>query len=211
MKKLLTFTTAIAILASVATLTACGDPPSENGTGTQNAGAPSSPGGTGIETPPTPDISGLVGAVNGYTFTYRETKIVLGSPIEELFAKIGTPSEADTKREESCAFRGYDYTYTLPGNVWLSTFTPDGVTYHIIGIQIGDDSHETEKGAYMGMSREQITARYGTPTTGAGTHRYHYTKDGMTLEFVFDGADNAIEIFYQFDDAYNYRIDGLGN
>ena len=199
MKRLLPF----AIIATLAlSLTACGDKPTDKPTPPSGNSTPA-----GSVTPPTNTLANPTGAVNGYKLLYKGTNIVLGSNIEDLFSEIGQPTEKQTHKVESCAFRGYDITYLLDA-IDISTFSPDGTAYHVLEVKLLNDLLLTSNGAHMGMTKEQIISRYGEPTSTSETGRLRYEKDGMSLTFTFSGAGEAIEIVYRFDGAEDFRIDG---
>jgi hypothetical protein len=203
MKRIKKLTAILIAAALISGLTACDDPTGETPSDTRTTTSGADTTGTTDENPAP---ANPVGAVNGYTFPYRGTNIVLGSNVDDLFGLIGQPD--DTLVEESCAFRGQDYTHIFP-DIDITTFSPDGEAYHVLGIRLANDINLTENGAHIGMSREQIIARYGTPSETTETGRLFYRKDGMSLSFTFDG-DSVKDIFYYFEDSAAFRIDGQG-
>jgi predicted small lipoprotein YifL len=197
MKKVVTI---FALLATVATLSACGGKGGnpDDTTPQITAGDPTV---TTSETPSAP----VTGAVGGHTLRYRDFTLVLGGCIEEMLAALGEPE--NISQEESCAFRGYDYTFLYP-DIEVSAFSPDGETRRILGINLMTDLISTSEGVELFMEESEVSQQYGTPTevAGAGGDVLRYSKDGMSLEFLIeDGV--VIEIFYHYDDSREFRID----
>jgi hypothetical protein len=125
--------------------------------------------------------------------------------IEDVLEALGHPGNENVFAEESCAFRGMDYTYRF-GSIEISTFSPDGTANHVLGIKLVDDSVTTGNGVYMYMARDEVTERYGNPTERVSDNRYKYLKGGMSLEFLFNENDDVIEIFYHYDNSEIYQI-----
>lgn len=92
----------------------------------------------------------------------------------------------------SCAFQGTDRIYGF-GSYEITTYEKDGKEY-IYDIYFLDDSVTTEEGIYIGCSKEDMEAAYGTEyqeTAGS----YTYTKDDMTLQFLTE-QDTIVAIRY---------------
>lgn len=85
----------------------------------------------------------------------------------------------------SCAFQGTDRIYGF-GSYELTTYEKDGMEY-LYDIYFLDDSITTEEGIYIGCSKADMEAAYGTgyeESSGA----YTYEKDGMTLQFLTENG-----------------------
>ncbi|MCL1881526.1 MAG: hypothetical protein FWF76_05050 [Oscillospiraceae bacterium] len=208
----------LALAATIAIFTACGDsegnddsgsnvdPNGTNGNATESGGNDTGTDGGSENNPPAYVERTTLGAMDGYFFHFKDFDIFLGSCIEIARDRLGEPN--DYFAEESCAFHGRDYTYFYPG-FEISTFSTDetGEDNRILAINVTNDTITTPNGAYIGASRERVLELYGEPSEIAGTNnRYRYFRDGMSLEFkLTDGVVD--EIFYHYDASDEYRID----
>lgn len=142
--------------------------------------------------PPAP--SDVQPAAGGYTFTAGSTKIVLGENINSYLPSLGEAS--NVFEAPSCAFEGIDKIYYFPGFI-VNTF-PQGENDLVYALTFEDDSVETEEGAYLGMTSDEIKAIYGE-SQGTQANVLSYKKGGMELNFIID-ADKVIDVTYYYAD-----------
>ncbi len=125
-------------------------------------------------------------SLDDYVFEYKGVKIAPDMNTSEFLAALGEPLHY--YEVKSCAFEGMDkiYTYT---SFEISTY-PNGANDLVSSIYFKDDTVTTQEGAYLGMSKSEVLALYGSNyTESAGA--YVYSKGGMELHFIFDGETLA--------------------
>ena len=168
-------------LGMVAALAACSNNEAPDG------GESQTPDNTNTESVQ-PTESGAVDS--GYVFQTADGKTVaINEDMQQVLADLG---EAQSYFEaESCAFEGLDKTYTYAG--FTITTRPEGEKDYVNSILLTDDSVTTPEGAYIGSSKEDVEALYGTES-GDMEAMLTYVKDGVSLNFVLiDGAVASIE------------------
>lgn len=125
-----------------------------------------------------------------FAFVYNGTEIKLHAEMAPIVAALG---EADNYFEsESCAFQGLDKVYTY-GSVVINTYPEEKVDY-VFTIELKDDTVETKEGIYIGSSKDDVIAAYGTPTSETDT-AYIYVKGQSQLNIIFEN-DAVLNIIY---------------
>lgn len=170
-----TFAALIAVLA----LTACSKTPADSdttpaaattaATTAQTTAATTAAQTTASESKPT-----------GYLFSPADNvQLCIHAEAGEALKALGNPlsyMEAD-----SCAFQGTDRIYNF-GGYEITTYEK-GSREYIYDIYLLDDSVTTAEGIYIGCSKADMEAAYGT-NYEESTGSYTYKKDGMTLQFI---------------------------
>lgn len=171
MRKILSL---ILALTMVLALAACGgDQPAET----------TAPSGDQVQTPVDP-------AAPGYTFRVGDTEIVMTANAAPVLEALGEPKSYT--EEASCAFTGLDKTYFY-GSYYLTTY-PMGEEDFIYSLWLVDDSLSTPEGIYIGCSKADVEAAYGTEGFN-GSNAYVMTKGVSTLTIILDG-DTVSSIQY---------------
>ena len=116
-----------------------------------------------------------------YFYTLDGTKVLLNSKMEDVVAAIGEPDKYF--ESESCAFQGLDKVYTY-GSVVITTY-PDNEVDYVYTIDLKDDTVETDEGLFIGASKEDVEAAYGTPGDKTDI-AYIYTKGDTKLTIIFE-------------------------
>ncbi len=137
------------------------------------------------------DPSDSITAPMGYVFTpQKDTELFMhkeAAPVLEVLGEPLTYLEAP-----SCAFQGTDRIYGF-GSYEITTYEKDGKEY-IYDIYFLDDSVTTDEGIYIGCTKEDMEAAYGTEYQEAAGS-YTYIKDDMTLQFIME-QDTIVAIRY---------------
>ena len=129
---------------------------------------------------------------NTYSYTLDGTKIVLNSEMSTVVDALGDPDKYF--ESDSCAFQGLDKVYTY-GSVVITTY-PDNEVDYVYTIDLKDDTVETDEGVYIGASKEDVEAAYGTPGSETDV-AYIYTKGDTMLTIIFED-DCVIGITYSY-------------
>ena len=160
------FLTALLALLMVASLCACGD-------GEQ----------TPTEAPsPTPNA-------NGFVFVYKGQELRIHADFAPILAALGEPTTYT--ESASCAFDGLDKTYYY-GNLYIDTY-PVGDKDYIYDFWFADDSISTAEGIYIGATKAQVEAAYGTECFN-GNNAYIITKADESLTIILeDGVVTSIQ------------------
>jgi hypothetical protein len=194
-KRTLTVLTA-AFAASVLLFTGCGSSESTDDAGTSSDNSASvSDAETGND-----DAATTAG---GYQFESNGVSISVDVDVDPIVEALG---EAKSVYEQpSCAGQGTSYAYSYSG-FEIATY-PDGDSNLIAYILIKDDTVSTPEGIDLSMTKDDVIAAYGDNYTAegfdsddavasdAGNGKLTYEKDGMTLNFFFDG-ENISSIEY---------------
>ena len=141
-------------------------------------------------TAPTTGSKEPVPATDGYVFHHNGTAIVMHADAAPILAALGEPK---SKTEEtSCAFDGKDKTYFF-GSFYLQTY-PIGEKDYVYGVWFADDSVMTDEGVYVGMSKKEVEAAYGTAGFN-GSNAYIMTKGATRLTVILtDGVVSSVQI-----------------
>ena len=132
--------------------------------------------------------SGSVGdsVQKGYIFRYKDVDVSVDANMKPILEKLGEP--ASYFEAASCAFEGLDKIYTY-SDFEIDTY-PQGEEDFVSAIILKNDVVTTAEGIYIGCSRDEVTAAYGTDYSEKGS-MVVYEKDGMKLCFLFDNETVA--------------------
>ena len=130
-------------------------------------------------TAPTSGSNGPTPATDGYKFTYKGTEIVMHADAAPIVAALGNPKSYT--EETSCAFDGKDKTYFY-GSFYLQTY-PIGDKDYVYAVWFADDSVTTAENAYVGMSKKDVEAIYGTAGFN-GSNAYIMVKGATRLTVI---------------------------
>ena len=137
------------------------------------------------ETPQTPNNNNNPGNNNqtteGFSFTYKGTKIAIHADAEPILAALGEPKSYT--EQASCAFEGLDKTYYY-GSFYLDTYPLNGKDY-VYGYWFADDSVSTEEGIYIGATKAQVESAYGADAFN-GVNAYMVTKGDNLLTIILE-------------------------
>ena len=129
-------------------------------------------------------------AADGYKFSYKGAEIVMHADAAPILAALGDPKTYT--EETSCAFDGKDKTYFF-GSFYLQTY-PIGEKDYVYGVWFADDSVMTDEGVYVGMSKKEVEAAYGTAGFN-GSNAYIMTKGATRLTVILtDGVVSSVQI-----------------
>lgn len=122
----------------------------------------------------------------GFVFQYKDVTVSVDENMKPILEKLGDP---DSYFEAaSCAFEGLDKIYTY-SDFEIDTY-PQGEEDFVSAIILKNDVVTTAEGIYIGCSRDEVTAAYGTDYSEKGS-MVVYEKDGMKLCFLFDNETVA--------------------
>lgn len=116
----------------------------------------------------------------GYVFEAEGVAIEMGAKVDSILAELGDPIEKFEAK--SCAFNGYDKTYTYAG-FQLLTSLPEGEEETVSGIEFTDDMAATKEGVYIGSTLDEVTTAYGEDYEEKDG-QYTYTKGNTALSFL---------------------------
>ncbi|MCR4588708.1 MAG: hypothetical protein K5682_09905 [Lachnospiraceae bacterium] len=137
---------------------------------------------------------GTQAALSGYTYnaTYGEGSVTIGMDMDmrPVLEALGEPSSYF--EAASCAFQGLDKIYTYD-HFEVDTY-PSGDQDLVSSVVLLDDLVTTSEGLYIGQTKADMEALYGTEYEDKGGSCV-YTLDGMHLEIVLDG-DTISSIAY---------------
>lgn len=171
MKKILSL---ILALTMVLALAACGGETSAETTAPVSGGELS---------PVTPDP-------NAWKYSVRGIDVQMHASAAPVLEALGEP--VSYTEEASCAFTGLDKTYYY-GGFYLQTY-PLGEEDYIYSLWLVDDSSSTPEGIYIGSSKADVEAAYGTEGFN-GSNAYILTSTTATLTIILDG-DTVTSIQY---------------
>lgn len=117
----------------------------------------------------------------GYVFQYQDVKVSVDENMKPILEKLGEP--VSYFEAASCAFEGLDKIYTY-NDFEIDTY-PQGEEDYVSAIILKNDVITTAEGIYIGCSKNDVTAAYGTDYREEGS-MFVYEKDGMKLCFLFD-------------------------
>ncbi len=125
-------------------------------------------------------------AQKGYLFLYKDVTVSVDANMKPILEKLGEP--VSYFEAASCAFEGLDKIYTY-SDFEIDTY-PQGEEDFVSAIILKNDVVTTAEGIYIGCSRDEVTAAYGTDYSEKGS-MVVYEKDGMKLCFLFDNETVA--------------------
>lgn len=127
-----------------------------------------------------------------YAFAYNGNSIAMGANINDVVSTIGEPQSIF--ESPSCAFEGVDKIYYYPG---FEIYTyPQNEEDLISSLSLVDDSVQTQEGAYLGMSAEEVESLYGTNASGQ-ENMLSYIQADTELAFVLED-DVVVDITYYY-------------
>ncbi len=118
----------------------------------------------------------------GYLFAYGEVVVSIDGSATTVIEALGEP--VSYFEAPSCAFEGLDKIYTY-NSFEIDTYPVEGKDY-VSAVILMDDSITTKEGVAIGESRSRVEEVYGTEYEEQGS-MIVYHKDGMKLQFVFEG------------------------
>ena len=133
----------------------------------------------------------------GYVFLYEGVEYVVNAEIEGVTETLGEP--VSYYEAASCAFEGLDKIYTYSSYV-LYTYPDNGVD-RLASIYFQDDLVETKEGITLFMSKDDMLAAYGEPTS-VNDNVYVYEKGNGNITFILKDGE-IISIEYQTKVDYN--------
>ncbi|MCM1542160.1 MAG: hypothetical protein NC121_12995 [Blautia sp.] len=167
------------------------------GTGQQDAGSeasgePSAEAGQAAQPAPGESGSGQEeSTAAGYCFIVNGVTVSVDADMDELAEQLGESKSIFTA--PSCAGEGITYVYDFV-SYEIETYPAEDGKNRIGYIIFKDDMVATEEGIDLSMTREDVIRVYGGD--GEETeNRITYEKDGMKLNFLFEG-ENMISIEY---------------
>lgn len=122
----------------------------------------------------------------GYVFETDGITIGVDMDMAPIADALGEPKSLF--EEPSCAAQGTAYLYTYPG-FEIDTY-PDGEDNYVCYIILKDDTVATPEGIDLSKTKDDVIAAYGDDYE-EDDKKISYTKDGMTLNFIFSGDDIA--------------------
>ncbi|MBO5342090.1 MAG: membrane lipoprotein lipid attachment site-containing protein [Lachnospiraceae bacterium] len=138
----------------------------------------------------TPNVQTNNTSLDDFVFEFGGVTIAPDMNTKEFLDKLGEPLHY--YEVKSCAFEGMDKIYTYR-SFEVSTY-PNGTEDLVSYIYFKDDTVTTQEGAYIGMSKADVIALYGSDyTESAGMHVYE--SGGMELRFIFEN-DSVVSIEY---------------
>ena len=138
---------------------------------------------------PSNESTDVVVGNNAICLTVNGVKITPNKEAAPIIEALGEPLEYT--ETESCGFEGKDKTYKYNGFI-IDTITLNNVEYIYI-IQIVNDMTETDEGATIGMTSEEIQSIYkGKCKVDQSGHITVEFTNGLVSFFIKNGACNAI-------------------
>ncbi len=131
----------------------------------------------------------------GYVLEYQGLTIGVDQDASEYIDALGEASEYF--ESPSCAGEGIGKLYTYD-DIQIQTY-PEGDQDLVLYVLLLNDNVSTKEGADLSMTRDEVIAIYGEPTS-EDSDSLSYESAGMTLNFLFDG-DSMISI--EYDSAKN--------
>lgn len=122
----------------------------------------------------------------GYVFESDGITIGVDMDMAPIADALGEPKSVF--EEPSCAAQGIAYLYSYPG-FDINTY-PDGEDNYVGYISLKDDTVATPEGIDLSKTRDDVIAAYGD-NYEEDDKKITYSKDGMTLSFIFSGDDIA--------------------
>ena len=126
----------------------------------------------------------------GYVYSQGGVDVAVNGLMAPIVDAWGEPDKYF--ESESCAFQGMDKVYTY-GSVVINTYPEEGKDY-VLTIELKDDTITTAEGIYIGSSKADVVAAYGTATSETDVASV-YEKGDCQLTFFF-GDDCVTNITY---------------
>ncbi len=164
----------LVIIVSAAILVSCKEAdltPDGDGDNTQNNGG-----------------SEIVVGDNAYSFKYNNIEITPNAEANPIIEALGEP--LSYTEDTSCGFEDKDRSYEYNGFI-IDTVVYNKIEY-IYYIQIKSDVVSTPEGAYVGMTPEEIQAKYTGQYEMVDGHVVVRFNGGILRFFVKNGVCNSI-------------------
>jgi len=128
----------------------------------------------------------------GFTFVYNNVKVRPNTDIRSILNDLG--SNYSYFESASCAGLGMSKTYTYNSGSFVISTNPVGEADVISNVTLFDDTVSTAEGISIGSTKEEVVAKYGTPTTDMDTTLTYELNDTMLVIILNDGK--VISIVY---------------
>ncbi len=122
-----------------------------------------------------------VPADSGYVYSQGGVDVAVNGLMSPIVDAWGEPDKYF--ESESCAFQGMDKVYTY-GSVVINTY-PENEKDYVLTIELKDDTITTAEGIYIGSSKADVVATYGTATSETDVALV-YEKGECQLTFFFE-------------------------
>lgn len=124
-----------------------------------------------------------------YSFTYKETAVVMGAEAAPIINALGTPKK--TFEQDSCAYQGKDKVYTYDG-FEVSTYPVNGKDC-IASVYFLDTTVSTPEGIKIGSSYDDMIKAYGKNYKAEnGVYRYTLGKSELAV-YTTNNVVDAVE------------------
>lgn len=183
MKKRLVMGFLAVSMIAVLGLTGCGGS-KEDDKEAQNSGEEQDTGDASSADSESDSEKPAASGAGGYVFETDGITIGVDMDMAPIADALGEPKSIF--EEPSCAAQGTAYLYTYPG-FEINTY-PDGEDNYVGYISLKDDTVATPEGIDLSKTREDVISAYGEDYQG-DDKKITYSKDGMTLNFIFSGDD----------------------
>lgn len=127
-----------------------------------------------------------VEAARGFSMKYKKTTVTPGSKADKILDKAGEPKS--TKKKNSCATEGYDYTRTYKDFV-LYTYTntkKKNAAEYVSRIKFLTDEVETSEGLTIGSTEKTLKKKYRGAKENFGV--YSKTKGKTKINITVSGG-----------------------
>lgn len=138
-----------------------------------------------------PGSTGEQNTAEGFFFNANGVRITVDMDMDELAGQIG--ESKSVFEAPSCAGEGISYLYNYV-SYEIETYPAADGKNRIGYIVLKDDMASTEEGIDLSMTKQDVIRIYGEEYEESA-NGITYEKQGMKLNFVFDG-DNMISIEY---------------
>ena len=125
----------------------------------------------------------------GYYFTVGGVKIEMNALASSVTDALGEPKSYT--EEASCAFEGLDKTYGY-GGYYISTY-PDSDKDYIYSAWFVDDSITTKEGMYIGSTKAEVEAAYGSGCFGDSSTATLNKGDTKLIIILTDDTVSSIQ------------------
>lgn len=138
-------------------------------------------------------VTAVGAATKGFYFTYNKAKAVPGSNAASFIKAAGKASK--TTKKNSCATKGYDYTYKY-ADFTLVTYTEKKTktaTQYVLSVEITSDKVKTPEGVTIGSSEAAVKKAYKGAKAIAGVYTATKGSSKVSIE-VKDDKVTSIKI-----------------
>lgn len=138
-------------------------------------------------------VSDAMAAPRGYYFEFQKKKATPGASAEPFLEAAGEAQK--TTRSNSCATKGYDYTYEYEDFI-LRTYTKEkkqGAAQYVSGIVLTSKEVKTPEGIKIGSKEKTVKKKYKNAKESFGVYTKTKGKTKIVIA-VEDGKVSGIEI-----------------